>query len=460
MKSFSNSFLNDYDKLKNAVIGFEFEFYSKINYPQTLEVLNRELSSMDIKVWGFKQYHSTFEVDATNFKLEPDLSGGFNLCELVTGPMPYVTARLVFGKIMRVLQKHTYTTDRCGLHVNISFPTASGKTLDKLNIIKLILNMDESRVYADFPDRVDNVYAKSIKSIIPFKDYDYTNSSINVLNNSLMLPNTKYYGINFGVMVDGRLEYRYVGGENYQFKVNEILDIADYFVMLTWNSIGEQLTDTETTSLRKYLEENIRKYKSLNKLENFMAQFPSVELQIDKQNDFEMVNAYYNFLYEDVYQLVNYSKGLRNCIINYDTETKLVEVVGANIEFLGSVSALDFIDCKLITADLSSCNVVQCEVESSILLETSIVDSVVNESKLLGCKVDEYSEIADCYFTEGYMNGYMNGGVFRSGTVGELGRISEETKILNDEQNFFGINIKGAGGIDKGKKGMYFPKKK
>jgi hypothetical protein len=460
MKSFSNSFLNDYDSLKNAVIGFEFEFYSNINYPLTLEVFNRELASMGIKVWGFKQYHSSFEVDSTNFKIEPDLSGGFNLCELVTGAMTYITARLVFGKIMKILQQISYTTERCGLHINISFPSATGKSLEKLNIIKLILNMDESRVYSNFPDRIDNVYAKSIKSIIPFKDYDYTNSSISVLNNSLMLPNTKYYGINFSVLPDGRLEYRYVGGENYQFKVNETLDIIDYFVMLTWNSIGEQLSTTETMSLRKYLEENIRKYKALNKFDNFLSHYPTVEIQIDKQNDYEIVNAYYSFLYEDIYQLVNYSKGLKNCIINYDTETKIVEVVGAEIEFVGAISALDFIDCKLLTAELSSCNVVQCQIESSMLLETKITDSVVEDSKLLGCKVDEYSEIVDCYFTEGYMNGNMKGGVFRSGTVGELGRISDETKILNDEQNFFGINIKNAASIEKGKKGMYFPPKK
>jgi hypothetical protein len=459
MKSFINSFLNDYDCLKYARIGWEFEFYSKINYPLTLEVFNRELAQFGVKVWGFKQYHSSFEVDENNFKLEPDLSGGFNLCELVTGHTSYSTARMLFSKIMKVLQEISYTTDRCGLHINISFPQESGKNLDNLNIIKMVLNMDESRVYANFPDRKDNVYAKSIKSIIPFKDYDYTNSSVNILNNSLQLPNTKYYGINFGVMSSGRLEFRYIGGEDYQMKVNEILDMADYFAMLTWNSIGEFLNSTETTALKRYLDENIRKYKSLNKLENFMSQFPTVEIQIDKQNDFEMVNAYYNFLYEDIYQLVNFSKGLSNCVINYDTETKIVEIVGAEIEFLGAVSALDFIDCKLITADFTSCNLVQCEVESSILVETALYDTVAKESKLLGCKVDEYSEIVDCYFTDGYINGQMTGGVFRSGKIGELGRISEETKILNDEQNFFGLNMKNTN-IEKSKKGVSFFNKK
>jgi hypothetical protein len=457
MKSFSNSFLNDYDCLKHAQIGWEFEFYSKINYPLTIEAFNRSLSSMGIKVWGLNS--SDVELDEHNFKITSDLSGGFNMVELVTGHTNYTNARLIFSKIMKTLQEISYTTDRCGLHINISYPIESGKTIDSLNIIKMILNIDESRVYAKFPDRKDNVYAKSIKSIIPFKDYDYTSSSVNVLNNSLQLPNTKYYGINFGVMSDGRLEFRYVGGEDYQMKVNDILDMADYFAMLTWNSIGEQLSQTEIISLKRYLDENIRKYKSLNKLENFISQFPTVEIQIDKQNDFEMVNAYYHFLYEDIYQLVNFTKSLKHCIINYDTETKNMEVVGGEIEFLGAIKAIDFINCKLITADMTSCNLVQCEIESSILVETSMYDCVAKESKLLGCKVDEYSEIVDCYFTEGYINGQMTGGVFRSGKVGELGRISEETKILNDEQNFFGIKLKDTN-INKTKKRIIYTTKK
>ncbi len=32
MRKFSNEYLNDFDKLKNSVIGFEFEFYTKKSY--------------------------------------------------------------------------------------------------------------------------------------------------------------------------------------------------------------------------------------------------------------------------------------------------------------------------------------------------------------------------------------------------------------------------------------------
>lgn len=449
MKLFTNSYLNNYDILKHATIGFEFELYSKHNYPITLEIFNRELGG-DIKVWGFKQYHSTFKPDEKNFKLEPDLSGGFSMAELVTGPMNYVNARLILMKTLNILQKIATTTDRSSIHVNISFPNDSGKNIEKLNILKLILNLEETKIYDSFPDRKDNVYAKSIKNIIPYKDYDYTNSTANVLGNSLLLPNTKYYGINFATMGEGRLEFRYIGGENYQFKVNEILDLMDYFILLTWNSISEQLDDNEAKMLRTYLDENIRKYKALNKLDNFMAEFPTVELQIDKRNDYEIVSAYYSLLYDDIYELIRHSKNLRNTIINYDTETKCIEIVGGeNIEFTGPVSQLDFINCILEQGDFTECNFVRSQVKNSIIVSCDLSDSYAEDSKLLSCKVDKDSEIKDCYFTEGVMGGNMVGGVFRSGKIGENGFVSQETKVLNDEQNFFNIKKSDANGISK-----------
>ena len=144
MEKYSDKFLNQYNKLKNAKIGFEFEFYMRdISFYKTLELLNIELNP--IKVWGFRQYHSEFTPDVNNFKIEPDLSGGSNMCEMVTGPMPYYDAKHYFLKIVKFIQNYGYTNEKCSIHFNISFN--NDKDLNDLNILKLILNMDENEVY-------------------------------------------------------------------------------------------------------------------------------------------------------------------------------------------------------------------------------------------------------------------------------------------------------------------------
>ena len=195
MKKYSDKFINQYTKLKNAIVGIEFEFYMKeLSYYKTLEILNKELAP--VKVWGFRQYHSSFTPDSQNFKIEPDLSGGSNMVELVTGPLDFFDAKYYLVKIINFIQNYGYTNEKCSIHFNLSFKNTD-KDLNDINILKLILNTDEDEIYRAFPGRKGNIYAKTIKKIIPFKEYDFFNIPISVVKNNLRLPGDKYYGINF-----------------------------------------------------------------------------------------------------------------------------------------------------------------------------------------------------------------------------------------------------------------------
>jgi hypothetical protein len=454
MQLFTTSYLNDYKVLRNAVIGFEFEMYSKLNYPMTLEYLNRALPNT--KVLGFKQYHSDFKPDENTFKLEPDLSGGFNMAELVTGPIPYTNARLVLVQVLKVMQEIAYTTDRSGIHINISFNEESGKRIEQLNVLKTILNLDEEKVYVGFPDRENNIYAKSIKSIIPFRDYDYSNSTANVLSNSLLLPSSKYYGVNFNALDNGRLEFRYIGGEDYEYKVDSILEMMDYFILTTWNALGTPLDADESRKLRHYLDTNIGRYKSLNDLESFMSEFPNVSLQVDKKDTFEVVNSYYSEMFNTVFDLVQNTRGLDECIINYDTDSKSVEVVGGKLDCKGLVSNMKIIECEVVNGDFLNCELIGCKVEKSILNASKLRDSHATESKLMETSVDSECELEECFFSEGLMDGLMSGGVFRSGKVGTNGVLSPETKVFNTKDNFFNFKINPSSHAGHDKKALKF----
>ena len=194
MKKYSEKFVHEYSKLNKAIVGFEFEFYMRdLSFYKTLEILNKELSP--VKVHGFRQYHSGFKPDSNNFKIEPDLSGGSNMVELVTGPMDYNDSKFYLIKILNFIQKFGYTNDKASIHFNISFK--DDRDLNDLNVLKLILNTDENEIYRFFPSRKGNIYAKSVKNIIPFKEYDFFNIPIDSVKNNLMLPDNKYFGINF-----------------------------------------------------------------------------------------------------------------------------------------------------------------------------------------------------------------------------------------------------------------------
>jgi len=138
MRKYSEKFLDKFSRLKNAIIGLEFEFYMKdLSFYKTMEMLNTELNP--VRVHGFRQYHSDFRPDKNNFKFEPDLSGGSNMVELVTGPLEYNDAKYYLIKILNFIQNYGYTNDRSSIHFNLSF-NQSDKDLNDLNILKLILN--------------------------------------------------------------------------------------------------------------------------------------------------------------------------------------------------------------------------------------------------------------------------------------------------------------------------------
>ena len=251
MRKYSDKFLNQTNKLKNAKIGFEFEFYMKdISYYKTLELLNKVLNP--VKVWGFRQYHSNFTPDENNFKIEPDLSGGSNMVELVTGPLAFFDAKYYLIKIVKFIQNYGYTNDKCSIHFNISFDDEE-MDLNDLNILKLILNIDEEEIYRAFPARKDNMYAKSVKNIIPYKEYDFFNIPISTIKNNIRVPNDKYYGVNFLNIIEDkekqRLEFRYIGGKDYEKNIGQILYFMERFVINSYDSIDVSFNEQDIRKL-------------------------------------------------------------------------------------------------------------------------------------------------------------------------------------------------------------------
>jgi hypothetical protein len=452
MKKYSDKFLNQSRKLRWARIGFEFEFYIRdLSFYKTLEMLNVELAP--VKVWGFRQYHSDFTPDAENFKIEPDLSGGSNMVELVTGPMDYYDAKYYLVKIVKFIQTYGYTNDKCSIHFNLSFH-GEEKDLNDLNILKLILNTDEEEIYRVFPSRKDNVYAKTVKKIIPYKEYDFFNIPIETVKNNLRVPSDKYYGINFSHINNDkehqRLEFRYIGGKDYEKNIGQLAYFMDRFIINVFDCTNTDFNAEDCQKLEEYLEDNIKTFKNFSKYDNFIIDFPTIQLQIDQIGDYDTVNAYYGKIYSKLYSLIDNTNELKECIINYVTATQTMEIVDAAIVGSGTIKGYEFINCSC-EGIFESCNFVGTDIKKSQVSKSDLTHSDADDSKILNCRVDG-STLNNCYFMEGYLNGDMYGGVFRSGELGPYATMDSEVKVVNDRDNFFDTKFEESPqkGKDKG----------
>ena len=451
MKKYSDKFLNQTNKLKKARVGFEFEFYMKdISFYKTLELLNQELSP--VKVWGFRQYHSDFTPDENNFKIEPDLSGGSNMVELVTGPLDYYDAKYYLIKIVKFIQNYGYTNEKSSVHFNLSFN--GDKNLNDLNTLKLILNTDEDEIYRVYPSRKGNVYAKSVKKMIPFKEYDFFNISIDVVKNNLRLPNDKYYGINFlhinNEKESQRLELRYIGGKDYEKNIGNLIYFMDRFIINVYDSIDVSFNSEDVIKLEKHLEKNISQFKNISQYDNFIVDFPTIQIQIDQNNNYDMVSAYYNKIFNKIFNLVDGCDNLTECIINYVTATQVMEVVDATIKSTSIIKNYDLLNCR-VEGIFEDCLLVGTEITNSQLTKCKLQYAEATKTKVLNCKV-EGSQLTDCYFQDGYLNGDMFGGVYRSGKLGPYATMDSDVKVVTDSENFFATKYEEEDqkGTDKG----------
>ena len=118
--------------LLTSKIGFEFEFFSKKDLKETASSLSRLLGK---KIRIEDKAHSAFNPTDSEFKLEPDNSGGSGMIEMVTGALEFPEAKVLLGKMLGWIQKNGSTNDRCSIHVNISF--SGDKLGTDLNISNL-----------------------------------------------------------------------------------------------------------------------------------------------------------------------------------------------------------------------------------------------------------------------------------------------------------------------------------
>jgi uncharacterized protein YjbI with pentapeptide repeats len=442
MKKFSDKYINNYKDLAVMKVGYEFEFYaSDISYYKVLELLNIKLDP--VKVHGFRKYHSSFTPDDKNFKIEPDLSGGSNMIEIVTGPMDFFTSRHYLLKILNFIQNYGYTTEKCSLHINISFNSEkTNLELKDLNVLKHILKTDEDEIYSVFPSRENNIYAKSIKKLIPFEQYDFSNISIGTIQHNIKIPKDKYYGINFSNVFERpelrRLEYRYIGGKDYEKRSGEILELLSKFCLDVKNNIENEFDNDDITKLSEFLDGKISNFKNFINYDSFLVEFPNIHIQIDQQDHYDIVSSYYNKVYKKIYTLIEGTEGLDECIINYFTEQHKMEIIGAEFKSVLNLYNYDFIDCEIEDGIFDKCTFVSTDVNNAEIKRSKISNSHVSDSKLVNSNI-ETSTLKDSLFVNGYMNTSMTGGIFRSGKIGPYGTLSSTTKVVNSKDNFFSV---------------------
>jgi hypothetical protein len=428
--------INNSKILENALIGVEFEFYSNKSIDDTAKEL---ASLLGKKIRVESKAHSDFEVTRDEFKIEPDMSGGEKLMELVTGAQPYHSGRMMIIKVCKWIEENGYTNDRSSIHLNLSFDTnkiENKHRISKMNVLKFILDFKESQVFKFFPERKDSAYAKSIKFILPKSD-TYFFDGLNITPSNFTFPDSKYYGVNFEKRHKNYLEFRYLGGADWEKKTSKILQMLELFISQLWDSTSStSFTPLNAIELRKILSKNEKIIKSRSDWRNIDKGWNGkVKLTVDLKDNEKIIDLHWPNIRERVLTLFTHGE-LNAGHINYDSDNGTIQVEGGNLPYCVDLRGYEFVRCFL-RGEFTECDFFSCDVNGSDIHSSNFYQSSqVNSSKLESSYVHQTCVLKDCYiYGSGMMKGKMEGGIFRDGKYDKkTAQFSTETeKILYTE---------------------------
>jgi hypothetical protein len=227
----------------------------------------------------------------------------------------------------------------------------------------------------------------------------------------------------------------------------------DYFIVLAWDCINEELTDEDKDKLQDYLMDNINTYKNFANLENFIAEFPSIQIEVDMDDSFINVKIYYSNFYDKLYDIIMNIYNLSNCIINYNTDNKSLEIIDASFKAIFDINNVTFVQCNITGGEFNDCKFTDCEIKNCHINNGTFRNCIIHNGKLQYCIIDDTCEVTDSYIYGGFIDGDIKGhSVIRAGKVGDHVSISNEVSIVSDRESYFGVKYDNIEQVGDGKK--------
>ena len=232
----------NHENIDDVLVGFEIECIINMknhNFPQPYYNIQNYNYHMNAQHQSLKfQLLKIHEISSFIYDVVEDgsLEGSevHELCtEIITKPIPYKQSIKALTSIIKVLkeQYQMRTNKWCSLHVNMS---CNGTRTNNIDLLKLVTFLGEKYFLSKF-DRINNEYAHEVQSIFnTILPEEITPSTwiIDRLKNrkqQLFKFVTKFFSINPNKLKNGYLEYRIIGGKNYEMDLQKIEHAVSHF---------------------------------------------------------------------------------------------------------------------------------------------------------------------------------------------------------------------------------------
>ena len=425
-----------YDKLafsplfEKTLVRFISEFNSDLSPSRVISDLSKEL----------KRNVSNQPPGGYNINISRGKDGVYRI---ETAFMSYRDSRLTILSLFKWIERNGITEKIHNMFVDIKFIDSekgpfkgtlfnSGITIDKIDKLKMILDFDESKIYDTFPSRRYGFNSKSITRFEPNQKFIPKEDSP-VDPKFYSMPNTTDCGINFETLNDGFLRLQYIGGKDYIKKPQEILDIISEFVVSAWNSVVNSGYSKENlASFEKIVGRQAKVRESYLDYELFKKNYPGIKFTVDLIDNPKTLYAYYQIIRDRIYDLLINIEFKGEFELNYDSSMGAIQIRDAKLK-CNQISNVEFIHCEIEYGNLVNCDLFACPIKDAILKGCNLfLDCVAERCKIIDSFANRTTEINNSEFegSNGVLNGDMNGGIFRNGSIGVHAKVSKDTIVI------------------------------
>lgn len=430
------------DIYDNSTLSFDFEFFTQINKREAAAKIARALGK---NVKWFTDIETKFEPTYESFKLAPTYSNGYKQSTLSTGFMPYQEAVHMFLKTMNAIDSIGSTNNCCSVKTKIRInERALGIQvgIDKLNKLKYLLSLNETRLFEIWPPVKGErtiLYQDQYNFIQPKNLYNtvITESFIESMNPmEFNFPESDFFANDFSELGHGQLGIRYIGGKDYTKKKKESVETINLVIehLASVLSQNYQYTLAEKRKISEITNNFRNSIESTKSYLGFRNKYPNVVFYVDLKTDDYLIESYYPIIRDKIFKLI-VSGQIEECVINYDTRRKAVQIKDATIEKSILIEGVEFYQCK-VQADSRNCLFEGCEILNSKLENCTIFsNNSISSSKIIDCDyLGEANSIAMSYLDnakEKLINADLTECLVNKGSFTLNSKIDKLTKVIH-----------------------------
>lgn len=427
----------------STILGLTFEFYSS----KATEFIIEELSNVTMKNIVITNDYN-HEPSYTRAVLIKEYEGEKPRYSFKMAQQRYDSIVPILKEVLSWISETSQCTQDTLLRVNMTFDHKHLQTLhtiSKMNPQKLILKINEDYIYQRFPLQEDSPYAFSVKHISPMSETTYTQDLLKNVNYIIGIPQESYYGINFKDQTRGILEYNYIGGESYAEKQNEILEIIQYYVLTTYQSLNEiEYNKEEIRTLKKLTEEFNKIQEVYYDPSLFSTLYPEVKVMVDLRMDEQLIKTYWHKIRNQLFETVINQK-MSKGTFNYDSDHAVFQLKNASLN-CSKLKNFDLVQCD-VRGILENCNFVSCEINEARVYNSKIVyNSEVNDSYLKQVTIDQKNVVERCFIENNreLLNCDITNSIIKFAGIGKNARLDESTVVIDKQHDYkpvIGIEI-------------------